>query len=226
MIDLFRLTSIALFLFISISSGAQENKVQLERNRNKLIKDIELTKELYAESQKKRKQTLGDLRLLEKQIDNQDRLINVLEKEVNILATEEKYWQDSVNVLLENKTNEIERYGAMLNSAHINSRLRSPVKLLIDGVSLLEGFKKWVYLNQYNRYVERKLIYLSSLEDEIVTRKKTVDSLLVEKQEALDIVAIQKQRLDDSKSQMSKTLYVLKKDMRSLSAKTTGSSCM
>lgn len=168
-----------------------QNQTELKNKRQKLIEEIEMTSKRIQANKKESSSAAKSLQLINAQLRKRRSLLEVMESEQVALKERNEQIQDSITELTALVAAQEADYGRVLNSAHIRSRMKHPFSGLISGGGLFSNFKRWIYLNQLNNYVDQKWEGL----------KATLGTLDRQKQELQTNIAEQDQLLEQSKSE-------------------------
>lgn len=199
--------------------SAQSDKETLERQRSRLIEEIELTSRLVTSARQRSKATLSDVQLMETQLRKRRELVKVLDKELDELKLRSKKLQDSIRLLRTAINSGKEEYGLILNKAHIKARLDHPFQYLVNSASVFEGFQKWIYLRQLKRYILQKLEGLSRQSQKLTEQSDRLDELVGQQSENLRAAKANKEKLEEEARITREMLERLKKDVSALERK-------
>ena len=216
---LFQTFLIISLLHASSSYGQVADKSSLEKQRARLIQDIEMTSTLVKKAKVKSQATLEDFQVVEAQLNKRKALVKVLDAQLNLSKERENILKDSVSLLEKAIQGGQKEYAIMLNKAHVKARMAHPFQYLANGVSIFEGFRKWIYLRQLKQFILRKQETLKLQASNLTARTEAL-SLVVQQQSTLlaDAVKEKKQIVNES-SQKKELLDKIKKNMRTLEAK-------
>lgn len=205
--------------FFLLTAQGQSDKSALEKKRARLIEDIELTSQLVDQAKKKSQATLSDVQVMETQLKQRKELVQVLDSELSTLMKQSKSLQDSIEQIKQIIDSDKKEYGIVLNKAHIKSRLDHPFQYLVDGASIFEGFQKWIYLNQFKRYIVTKLDALTLQTQLLMDKSAELNKVVARQTENLNEAQENKKKVEEDTKARQQVLNALKKDVASLEKK-------
>lgn len=205
-----------ILFFAMMVPAMGQSKKSLEQKRAKLIRDIELTTSQISKNKKNSELAIQDLRLISSQLSKRRELLNVMQKEKELLESRRNTLVDSVKMLQTSLSNQKQDYAKVLNQAHIRARMKHPFQSLVEGAAIFEGFKRWIYLGQLKSFVVRKW---NSLQNSIVLmskRQSELESTIVEQKSLLTDLTSEEARIAKEKKQKDQLVDKLKSDKKKL----------
>ena len=180
-------SSFILMLFICFIplSLLGQNRLELEKQRRQLQKEIKEINTLLFQSQKKEKTLLSDLSDLTQRIGVRTKLINTINEETNQLKIEIKENERQVRMLEERLDYLKKDYAKMVVQSYKSKTKNSRLMFLLSSDNFLQAYKRLEYLKQFAAYRERQgeeikevTIKLHNLNDYLVERRNEKEELL------------------------------------------------
>lgn len=187
---------------------AQEKKT-LERQKTQLAKDISLTQQLLKNTQNNRTISLNDLKLLQKQVQNREKMIQTVQLQLDILnesITETDYRIDSLSTVLEEIKGE---YAELIRHAYLSNNAYNRLLFLFSSDSFNEAYQRLKYLQYYTSHRKNQVNQIEVMKKELLNHRLALEEEKKQKKELL--VAEQQQRLalkveEEQKNAMVKKL--------------------
>jgi murein hydrolase activator len=210
-------------IFLSFNANAQPNKTQqekqqLEKQRAKLLQDIDLSKKLLQKTEQSKKQTLHQLEILQKQIATRQQVISTIMREINILTADINEKQAVVNAL-ENDLKELKkRYAEMVVNAYKNRTALNEIVFVFSAQNFNDAYQRVKLIQTLNQFRKKQaeLIVATRL-----SLNHNIESLKEQKTARLKLLNIeveQKTELNEEKQEQNNIANELKKKEKQLLA--------
>ncbi|UII81521.1 murein hydrolase activator EnvC [Flagellimonas sp. CMM7] len=175
-------------IFFSISATAQTSEQKaLESKRERLQQEIkEINRLLFAE--KKEKGTVLDqMEALDKRINVRQELIRVTNQQSNLLNRQINVNIRSISKLREDLKILRNDYANLIQKSYQNKAQSNRLMFLLSSENFYQAFKRLQYMEQYAKHRKKqgediiiKTNELATLNQDLVTQRKTKEQLLVE----------------------------------------------
>ncbi len=215
---MFKFRYTLLFLFIASLAFAQPNQEELERKKEKLLKEIQ-EKEAQLQSVRSKEKSVGKLLQIQKEkIGLKQTLINTTEKQAKLLSNNIYLNQREVNKL--NKELKVlkEDYAEMIVKSYKSRSTQSRAMFLLSSEDFSQAYKRLQYMKQYTSYrkmqgeeIKRKTTELNDYNAKLSGQKTEKEKLLAEQEK-------QRQELVKEKLDQEKIANSLKKDKKQITA--------
>lgn len=206
------------FLFMVSLAFAQPNQEELERKKEKLLKEIQ-EKEAQLQSVRSKEKSVGKLLQIQKEkIGLKQSLINTTEKQTKLLSNNIYLNQREVNKL--NKELKVlkEDYAEMIVKSYKSRSTQSRAMFLLSSEDFSQAYKRLQYMKQYTSYrkmqgeeIKRKTTELNDYNAKLSGQKTEKEKLLAEQEK-------QRQELVKEKLDQEKIANSLKKDKKQITA--------
>ena len=152
--------NIILFFFFSLFSFLclSQNKQELKKQKNVVEKEISFTVDLLEKTKTNKKNSLKYLKVLDSKINNEDKLLRIMNIEVNLLKKQIIKAQNKINFSL-TEINRIEKdivklkeeYASMLYSLQKNRSSKNNLIFIVSSSTFNQAYKRVLYLKQYSQ---------------------------------------------------------------------------
>ncbi len=209
-------------VLLLIASGFchAQTKEQLEKERKKLIQDIEKTKK-YLESTVKTKQTtLKDLKAITVQVDNRKKLITTISGEIT--ASDQKISDNNqkIDSLVQNLGRLNEQYLQMQRYTYLRQLSNNKWSYLLSSANLNTFLLRWRYMSQFEAFNAKKQAEINNLKAEIEKNNQEITKIREEKgkllqQEKQEATTLEKEKAAKDKmlKEISSKESTLKKEL-------------
>lgn len=171
-----RIGSVLSLLFLCFFIYGQDRN-ELEKQRQKIIQDIERTNKELQSNQKNKETQLGQLKTLEEQVGSRKKLIINLNQEVQL----------NEKVLLENqaqldhllsKNRELQKsYAAFIRQSYLKKQSSSKWSYLLSAENLNVFLLRWRYMSQFDEFARQKSQELLKLSEQITSTNKEIEEV-------------------------------------------------
>ena len=183
-----------------------QSKEQLEKERKKLIQDIEKTKK-YLESTTKTKQTtLKDLKAISVQVDNRKKLTSTISGEIS--ASDQKIIDNNhkIDSLSKNLTRLNEQYLQMQRYTYLRQLSNNKWSYLLSSANLNTFLLRWRYRAQFEAFNQKKQAEINGLRLEIEKNNQEITKIKEEKGKLLEQEKQEASTLEKEKAAKDKML--------------------
>ncbi|HCW06339.1 MAG TPA: peptidase M23 [Cytophagales bacterium] len=147
-----RLILFAVFFLNSTFLFAQrKNKVQLQKERQQNIERIKETEKILEETEKEKKNTLGELTALNRRINQQESLVGTIKSEVEVLDADIEEDTQIIEALEKDVADLKNEYAAMVFAAQKANTKINKLMLLFSAESFDQFFMRLKYMEQYGK---------------------------------------------------------------------------
>jgi septal ring factor EnvC (AmiA/AmiB activator) len=196
-------------IFISISAFAQ-NKEQLEKKREELLKDIKYTQDLLKSTKANKQISIADLNAINKQIELRQSLINNTQSQVNLFGNQIVQQKNVV----EQKSAELNQlkkeYAEAISKTYQYNKFANKLLFIADAKSFSEALKRFNYLQKYAKAREKQAQEIISKSKEIQSNIQLINVKKAEKEKLLSNQLTEKKDLSKSQQIKNKMVFDLK----------------
>ncbi len=137
---------------LHLSPSFAQNKEQLQSKKSKIEADIKYTNELLEETKKNKETTLSQLLTLKEKINLRQNLISTINKEIKLL---DKQIDENSSIIasLERDLKEIKsEYARMIYYAYKNRNSYNRLMFIFSSKDFNQAYKRLKYLQQYGKF--------------------------------------------------------------------------
>jgi septal ring factor EnvC (AmiA/AmiB activator) len=213
--------NVTLFSFFSLAALAQETREELEKQRAKLKKEMEQTQKLLNSNKAKTKENLVQWKLINDKLNLQNRLIENISKDINLLDNN-----------ISNNQREITRYNKLLDTlkeeyaksmvyAYKNRNSYDFLSFIFSAASFNDAIKRVAYLKYYRDYREKQGENILRTQELRRQKINELGSIKEKKSEVLQIKDKEAAALETQKLEKDKIVNDLKKQGKELNNQLT-----
>lgn len=210
--------SFAIFYLISITAFAQPTRVELEKQRQQLKKEIEDAQKLLGSVNKEKQNTLSAISVFNNKANLQEKVMNNISKDLNILDNNIYGLQRDLNKYDKLLDTLKQEYAKSMVYAYKNRGNYEFLNFIFSADSFNDAIKRIAYLKSYRTYREMQGQNIIRTQD---LRRNKLEDLGVSKQHksvALDVQAEELKKIEEQKAVQAKIAEQLKRKGSELNA--------
>ena len=192
--------NIAFFVFLAFSVSAQTRE-ELEKQRNQLKKEMEQTQKLLNSNKSETKVNLVQWRKINDQVNLQNRLIENIGKDINIL--DNNIYTNQIEINRYNKLLDTlkEEYAKSMVYAYMNRNNYDFLSFVFSAASFNDAIRRIAYLKYYRTYREKQGENILRTQELRKQRLNELGSMKENKSDVLklkdkEMTALEKQKLE------------------------------
>lgn len=155
------------YLLISAFTLQAQSVKELEAQRKATLKQLESSTRILNETQKDKKVTLNKINLLNRNINQRKKLIDNINKEIEVLDTE----MDKLNTEktgLQNKLDILKAdYADMVREAYINRSIYSKIMFVLAAESFDQSWRRLRYIQEFTEYRKQQAAQITKTKNQI-----------------------------------------------------------
>lgn len=198
-----------------------QDQAQLEANRAKIQKQIFDTQELLRKTKSEQKNSLVGYQAMQAQVESREKLMVALKAEVKsldrTLSVQEGMKEEMETRILNLKGT----YENTLRNAYLISRTQHPLMYILSAENLNQGFRRWAYLKQLDRFQKLQLRSFHNAQDSLQQIVLQIQQKKEDKSELIIAQSEQKIEIEKELEALEKVLNLLKSKEKSLKAELT-----
>ena len=213
--------NIAVLTLLSLSVHAQETREELEKQRAQLKKEMEQTQKLLNNNKQKTKENLVQWKLINDKVNLQNRLIENIGKDINILDNNIYTNQREIsryNKLLDTLK---EEYAKSMVYAYKNRNNYNFLSFIFSAASFNDAIKRIAYLKYYRTYREKQGENILRTQELRKQRINELGGIKEKKSEVLKSKDKEMTALEMQKTEKDRIVSELKKEGKSLNNQLT-----
>ncbi len=215
---------IAIFILsISLQGFCQsaQDKAKMERERQALQQELKEIQSVYNQVKGKKKQSIGQLNLLERKVNVQGQYINNINKELRILANDIYASNVEVNRLQRQLDTLKTQYAKSVVYAYKNKSTYDYLNFIFSSNSFNDALKRIGYLKSYRSYRQQQVANIVETQKQIEDRKQQLLGKKTQKNSALQNQSKQMQALEEQKKEKDAVVAKLKSQEKDLQKEIT-----
>ena len=194
-----RIAVFVIGLLICLSSSAQNQKIkELEAQRKKTLRDIENTNNLIRNTNKTTETLLDRIKLLSNQISSREKVVSLLNQEINGINAEEKRIGKEIDHLAGQLKVQLVGYDKAVDAMLRNRKSENKLLFVLSGRSLSESYRRWQYLQDYSEWRSEQAKQIKETNAKLTERK---EQLAKTKQTKLVLLESRKSEQENLKSE-------------------------
>ena len=176
---------------LMFSALAQKSRTILEKEKKANLAKIIQTKKILNETQKERENTIGQIKAIIQQIENQENTISLAREDIELIKGEMIELVKAQNELTNQlKALQIE-YAQTLYRSSKNSNKLTKLGFLFSSGSLNELFMRYKYLEQYTESRKHQLVQINKIGDMLRQRQRTLLEKKIKQQSIIESIKIE-----------------------------------
>jgi septal ring factor EnvC (AmiA/AmiB activator) len=214
---------LALLLFSVFSALAQapsQNRSDLEKERASIQKEIEDVKRSLDATHRSRKQTLGQLALLQRRLRLRQAAIANINQQLNMIQADmNNSWQEIIKLKKELDTLR-KQYAESVVYAYENRTNYDYLNFIFAATSFNDALKRVAYLKSYRAYREQRAenimqtqALLQNKIDGLKLKRVEKDEALIKQNKEKQVLEVEKKEKDNAVAQLQTHEKELKKEM-------------
>lgn len=216
-----KLSLISFLLVFSTLLLFGQNKDELSKQKEQLLKDIEFTNKLLNETEASKKATLSELNLLSTKINKRQELINTILREVDLIQAQIEETKGIVKSLEDDLKRLKEEYAQMLYHAYKNQSQYDRLMFILSSDDFNQAYKRIKYFQQYAKHrqqqveaIEATQKVLESRTEELADKKLKMAYLVEDKEKEKIQLSTEKEEQDKVVQSLKSKEKQLRKDLK------------
>ena len=212
--------TIIVLLFGVLSVTAQTRK-ELESQRKKLKKEIEQVNKLLFNEKKKEKNTLEDLKDLNKKIEVRKQLVDAINVEATMLSKDIKNNQIALDKLKEKLAKLKEDYANMILKSYKSRSKQSRLLFVLSSRNFYQAYKRLEYIKQYASFRKKQgeaiigqAEVVESLKDSLLHQKEIKNKLILAEKNQQEAIELDKKKQETLLTKIKRREYKYKKSLK------------
>lgn len=166
----FLLTIVLLSCFMATASAQGKSRQELERERSDIQQQIERVRRSLDETKKNKKETLGQLALLQRKLKLREQAIRNINDQIGVIQTEmNQSWRDILRLRRELDTLK-QQYEKSVVYAYKNRTNYDFLNFIFSAVNFNDALKRVAYLKSYRAYRQQQANNIKLAQDQLNSR--------------------------------------------------------
>ncbi len=190
-----------LFLVLSFSLNAQNERLSLEKQKEDLLRKIQQTQRILIQTEEKKDNSLGRLRALNNQINSRGSLINAIKSEVSLLDEEIEENQSIIDAMEADLAALRNEYAQMIYATQKQNSGFNKLTFLFASSTFNQLFMRMKYIQQYGEARKKQGAQIQLVQSDIQDQIAEVEKSRIEKQSLLTDEVTENRKLQSLQSQ-------------------------
>jgi septal ring factor EnvC (AmiA/AmiB activator) len=208
-------TTLALVLGTSSDSFSQTKK-QLQKQRDELNEQIEMTKKLLKESEKQQKSTTSQVQMLNEQLAYREKLLANINHDISEIDGEIEVKNKDIETLGQQVSSMKEEYGKMIYQAYRNRSSYDKLMYVFSSENFYQAYKRMKMTQRYAEVRKKQANLIADKQQEITINVSQLEQSKNNKLTLAEKKAQEKQEMEANKVAQQKKLTELKSEENKL----------
>lgn len=211
------LLTIVLFGCFMATASAQKSRSELERERSDIQQQIERVRRSLDETKKNKKETLGQLALLQRKLKLREQAIRNINDQIGVIQNEmNQSWRDILRLRRELDTLK-EQYRKSVVYAYQNRSNYDFLNFIFSATNFNDALKRVSYLKSYRAYRQQQAASIESAQQQLNGRLTSLKVNREQKSQVLKEESKQRTELFNEKKEKDVVVSKLKSREKELS---------
>ena len=205
-------------LFAFFRAEGQSSQQSLNKSKKQLETEIEYTNSLLEQTQKTKENSMNKLRLLERQIDRRETLINTISTEITSVDEQIATGNERIGTLTRDLNQLKQEYARMIYYAYRTMRTNNKLVFIFSSSDFNQAYNRLKYFRQYAEFRRRQAEKIRTTQNELSLKQQELQSIRSQKQNLVTDQEASKLKLTREKQEKDKTVKELTKKEKELLA--------
>lgn len=211
---------LTLFFAFSLSLDAQQRdrKAELQRQKIRLMDEIELANRILGETKANEKASLGNIQTVERKIKLRENLLSTLDKEVELLGEDITSLENDIDTLTKEVAEQKEAYANMIRQAYKSRSKYSRLMFILSSKDFNQALKRLEYMKQYAEFRRQQVQRIEAKQAELATKVQELTRQKVRKEALRGQMTIERSKLEEEKKAQEASIDKLKLKEKEIAA--------
>lgn len=211
MLIMTRAALLSLFTLLMLSAAAQGvDKSKMENERKAIQRELKEIQSVYNQVKGQKKETIGQLNLLQKRLSVQGKYIGNINKEINLISNDIYTSTLEVNKLQRQLDTLKQQYARSVVYAYKNRSNYDYLNFIFSATTFNDALKRVSYLRSYRNYRQQQVANIIETQKAIEDRKQQLLGKKTQKSSALNNQKEQLNVLEEQKKEKDAVVAKLK----------------
>ena len=189
---------------------------ELEKKRTELHTQIANSENLLQSTSKGVKSQLENLAVLNTQIAERKKYVQMIEADVRTLGKEVIFLQKKLNVLNKELLDKKKKYEASVQYMYHNKSIQEKLIFIFSAENLAQTYRRMRYVREYADYQRIQAADLEKKQEQVKQKKQELERMQSAKKKLLKTEQEEKQRLEKKEKERKDVLTSLKRKQRDI----------
>ncbi|HMQ06786.1 MAG TPA: peptidoglycan DD-metalloendopeptidase family protein [Saprospiraceae bacterium] len=204
--------SFIFFILYNLTNAGAQSRASLEEERNRIIKEIELTQKNLERASRSKSAKFNELKALQDNMSKREELIINIKKSIEQAASDiQKNNEQQANLL--NEIGKIKhQYYQLIRYQYLKKMSGNTWIYLLSAKNLNDALIRWRYAKQFENFTLNKSVEVHKISEEIEFKNKIISENKTLQEELLKTSSEQYQMLQTEREKENRILKDLSKD--------------
>lgn len=204
--------------FLADGTVQGQSRQNLNKTKKQLETEIEYTNSLLDQTKKSKETSLNKLRLLNRQIDRREALIQTISAEIGSVDNEIEISNQTILSLKEELNTLKQEYARMILYAYRTMRTNNRLVFIFSSKDFNQAYHRLRYYRQYAEFRRKQADKIRQTQAELLLKQQNLHSIRDQKVELADAQEKSRQKLTREKQEKDNTVKELTKREKELLA--------
>lgn len=209
-------------LLLALSLNAQQptskRKAELEKQKIRLLDEIELANRILNETKANEKASLGDIQTVERKIKLRESLLATLDKEVELLNEDISALEADIDTLEKDVAIQKKAYANMIRQAYKSRSNYSRLMFILSSKDFNQALKRLAYMKQYAEFRRKQVALIKEKQAELEEKLKELNRQKLRKEALRGQMKEERQKLETEKKEQEANIETLKTREKEIAA--------
>jgi septal ring factor EnvC (AmiA/AmiB activator) len=210
------LTGFFIILFSSVFSQSIE---ELRKKKQEAENQIKYTSKLLNEVQKSQSSSINKVRLLNKQIEQRNQVINNTNGEISVYQQLIENNTLAISLMKSDLTEIRKEYAELIRMAYHNRHAYDQILFLLSADNVNQAYRRYLYMKHYTTYRESQAALIDAIQSVLDEKMKKLEEQKLIKLQLVNDTKRETAQLSQEKLQKNAELQKLQKEQQSLRKK-------
>jgi murein hydrolase activator len=213
-----KLALAGIFVLFRVAAPAQPLS-ELQQQKEKAAKEIEITTRLLNQVQQKEKASLSRLQLINNNINQRNTIITNLNSEIKLY---QEFIQNNilaVEVLSADLGKMKEEYARLVRMTYLQRSAGNPLLFLLSAENFNQAYRRLLYMRRYTSFRNTQAATMKTLQLLLNEKAENLEKLKETRQRLLEETRSETQKLAQEKNSQNRAIQELKRQQRDLRQK-------
>lgn len=186
--------------FLVFNTAFSQNKKSLESKKKKIQEEIEKADRLLNETTKDKQISLGQLVIVNKKIEERERLISTINAQIRLINKQMLTHQSNIAALEKELKSLKDEYAKMIVQAYKNRSAYDKLMFIFSAKDFNQAYKRLKYYQQYSHYRKRQAVLIAQTQETLNKKVRELESTKQEKEGLVQLEKQERKNLDKEKN--------------------------
>ena len=205
-------------MFSVVAIAQTERKSELQREKVRLLDEIELANKILEETRESKESSLGSIETVEQKLRLRRNLVRTLDRETELITEEIDQLQVDIDTMEKQVAKLKDDYAEMIRQAYKSRSKHSRLMFLLSSESFNQAVKRLEYLKQYSDFRRRQVGEIIKAEEELNNKIAELSEQKIKKEELRTQLEEERRKLLAEKAEQEKNINKLKDKEKEIAA--------